>query len=80
MSGFNYRDQLRLALENKLIVILDVGELLLGKVNLGVGKEVDFVLLDHVVVIVHLLVEACDLDLALYMAKKKKRHGFSKGT
>lgn len=67
VSGFTYRDQLRIALENKLVFILDVGELLLGKVNLGVGKEVDLVLLDHVVVLVNLLVEACDLDLALYI-------------
>lgn len=69
--GFTYRDKLRLALEDKFVIILDVGELLLSKVNLGVGKVVHLVLLDHVEVIVHLLVEACDLDLTLYVDTTK---------
>lgn len=61
-----YKIDLRVTLDDEFVVVLDVGELLLGHVNLSVRNEVDLALLDHLVVFIHLLGESRGLDLALH--------------
>lgn len=60
-----YELDLRVALKDDFVVVLDIRELFLGDFNLCGRDIVDLALLDHLVEIVDLLVESCDLDLAL---------------
>ena len=52
-------------LDDELVIVLDIGELLLGQVNLGAGNKIDLAFLDHLIVLIHLLSESRGLDLAL---------------
>lgn len=62
-----YELDLRIALKDNLIVVLDCRELLLGDFNLCSREIVDLAFLDHLVKVIDLLIESCDLDLALWL-------------
>lgn len=64
-AKITYELDLRVALKDDFVVVLDIRELLLGDINLCCRDIIDLALLDHLVEIVDLLVECSDLDLTL---------------